>query len=1456
MSYTIEAQSIFSLKSIKTVEEIQALQSLGIHSIRDLAEYTPCRYAEILVGFIENGNVDDLNLKEYLDDAYVDDLEDKKTILTASVLYIQGIGETWKEILESVFEVKTIEELARFNPFVEAKAFINNQIKDTFYEKPSAPDELIPKIIGSTHTKVRYSNYIKEKEHLIKGTGLVYYDEKDEPNPESEILNSFYRSNFKFHLGYLAAFKQKWINAGTHLGEIIHSLALAPGESRNIAFVEWQSQQTSSRSEDTEAGEVLTSEFNQNRALNEVVVTTAKEHLMGSTEIDATTKTTGYGLTAGFGTGASAGASGKADLSAIVGFPLQVAGAGLASAAGSTGGSIVHSKSTTQGTLVAETSGERTVTGEVTQNIADSTVQNSSNIRSLMSTVVVEDQQSGEQHAQSRNVTNYNHSHALTMQYYEVLQKYNTKTFTDSLTPVLYLPFKPINFDIELIQKYWILFSVQLQEILPKAKFEVYDQVIKDFDSTNGAFDSSGDVKIEKIRISRSRSYSQEVRVELIDANPSVTIKIDKTDMDKCLDFIMKGSSEYINYQFLKSSNQTLEKDSFDGKSSFEIDENVTAEIQSDFKSELKKQLKWYLESDSGKTKKVAEINREDNELGVGNKRKHLIQDVDEDRFRILNGSESVSFSFNIDYDLVDSAGNTQTVSQTYSDDLTYETLDDGYDEEIFNVTDHVNSQLLNVSDINPLDIMEEIESHFQTYKYGYTKYLLNYIEKEQLIDVIEHLNIDASSYSRPLTDIIDPNPLGMVENLLIFKLKESLEDEESASAVERFTFFAKQTVGKKNESSITISGDGTKTEVVYQGKKAILYILKTDSDDWTGSGNSTSYELSLLVMKKAGPNKKHAFHGKFVSKVKYGQQVNTSSREISGYVNKAEGKSLTFDFSIMMGVISTHNDNQTGSMNEVPAKLKVDFEFKKIEKETTVVDIINNYISDLREYEEEIKKEVVKDTVFLPTAGVFGEAILGISNASEYINIRRFYNWQDSPIPNSAPAFADVDVNQNYSKEISDSINPNIPVSVLNQISPQQMPDTNLGNALNAVQNGNMFRDMSKTEHLAGTLKELSALANNTAQLAGTLAGEAAANALNAAVELGKQVAGMVNTAMGTNVASPPQTQTAKGAIPNLYEEMGTNPDGSVSPKDNAVAGAVGAPIGGSGSGGSGLSGGNPSSGSGGQSGGSGGTSSGGTGSQSGSGTTTNPTDLGLKIAVDNFDYDSDDIGQIALSWLKGLVPDDVAQVKDIADILDLINEHIQYGGNFKIQGRLRLTSQSNVSTRDFRMDANSFAIILTKPAGMASAWHRFYLDDAITDLESINHDHYDVAFLSGDVSEVLAILTDLNPQLSAMISFIDGLATIPDISHLPQWMQDIINANTYLSYFSDFIAALQRLIDFTNQAIIFIENDLQVAGLYIRRKGDYSWTFVGEANRTIGTAFITTLGTNNDMQMDLTVE
>lgn len=955
--------AILSLDILQSLDEdkLEALRSININSIGDLLY---CRFfhtAQVLMAISRKEIGHNISLEKLLNDKYVN--KKPSELPDLPLIAIEGIGEVTAKVFNASFGITTVRELAIFPPFIESQEYL---IPDTevFNESASAPEDLMPKIVGSTHSIARFNQYIKDEE-LKLNLGLVSKAQEGKSRDiNQELYDIFITSNARMFLGYIAGFKQKWVNMGTHLGEIVHSLALAPGESRNIAIIEWYRRQSSNRDEKTIVDEKLTNNLVHSRALNEVVKSTAREHLYGKTNIKSSTKTSGFGITAGAGGGASSGTSASGDLTSIAGFPLKVASSILSSFAGSAGISAVYSDNEQVGKIKSSSRGFREVLGDIQQNITDSTVQNASNIRSLYSTVVVTDTQAEKEDIQTRNVTNYNHSHALTIQYYEVLQKYNIVMELESWQPVVYLPFKPIQFTMPVIQKYWHLFSKFFANAFPEM-YEGFNYQIKKYKAKPEGFDYTGELSVLEIRINTSNG-----------AFPNYTFKRFQNDEN-----IMVEDGLYLH---IKPEGFGFKHPIFKSSSIFNINKLIKEKGISD---------KGLMISDFASLEFLWDPNYSKNSIE---------KPISNDRGNV---------QIFLEIDLIDIHGKKFTAQKSYYKEFTFNDLFENYKNSIpiivsNSLASDIKFILDEISGQNMIEVSQEIEKHFNQHKYGYTRFLLNNIEIDQLIDIVESLTFANTENKginigkplplpeekeKELVDYLHPLPIAITENYLIFEPKKLKESE--------------------------------KGDLIWS------YLTSLNSD-----------------------------------------------------------------------LVAYKNDRSTK----------------------------------------------VQDTVFLPTAGVFAEAILGRSNASEILDPRRFWNWQDSPIPNSAPQLAAIEAGKHTVINMGQSLDPNAPASTLNIITPPQFPmPTSLNAALQAVQNGNMFRDMSKTGELVTVLGNLANLANSTAQLAGNLSGEAAENALNGAIELGKQVAGMVNKAteawdglnIPTSTAYVPENHTQVQAGKNRKE-------------------------------------------------------------------------------------------------------------------------------------------------------------------------------------------------------------------------------------------------------------------------------------------------------------------------------
>ena len=201
----------------------------------------------------------------------------------------------------------------------------------------------------------------------------------------------------------------------------------------------------------------------------------------------------------------------------------------------------------------------------------------------------------------------------------------------------------------------------------------------------------------------------------------------------------------------------------------------------------------------------------------------------------------------------------------------------------------------------------------------------------------------------------------------------------------------------------------------------------------------------------------------------------------------------------------------------------------------------------------------VSEQLVPVSTGGVFAEAVLGRANSAEKLDATRFWNWQDSPIPLQPPEIAAINLD---SRNQPTDLKPGqLGQPVLNIVNPTGLPDpTGLGAMLGAIQNGNMFRDMSG---LAATIGLAQATAADATSAASDAAKQATAN-MNIAAQRDvalKQIAAQAKTAQAANpqaLAGTPKTHSEMGAVMNTAAARDATK--AASPAPNVTGG--GAPV------------------------------------------------------------------------------------------------------------------------------------------------------------------------------------------------------------------------------------------------------------------------------------------------------
>ncbi|WP_298917067.1 hypothetical protein [uncultured Roseobacter sp.] len=438
------------------------LERLGLRSARGLLNYQPIVAARSVVRLSREGASSSEALSPFID---------AKRAATAAARHpsdfpievLHGISDRDAETLKDA-GILTLADLAGL-PDALSDLLDSAFPANGFSEPPSAPAELLPEMAGGGHVNKRFTSWVVDRDLRdlrlkvdidCLPSDLVVPSARGKMSP-GPLANTLITSDRLpcpvLRLGYMVGYDQSWHALGTALGEVLHTLSMAPGESRNVAVVDWTRRSQAARNEATQAGEKLRNREQHHRALDEVAQAVAEEQQFGRTSAMAGSMVTaGSFVMAGAAVGGIAGG--------LIGTAVEpgggtAIGAAVGAGAGVAAGSLIFSGATALGVIESESAGERDVMGETSQRIQQSTAQQASFVRSLRSAVVVTDEQSESQNLTSSNVTNYNHMHALNVTYFEVLQRYLVHTSPFETRPFLMLPFAPILFDDVATDLYW-----------------------------------------------------------------------------------------------------------------------------------------------------------------------------------------------------------------------------------------------------------------------------------------------------------------------------------------------------------------------------------------------------------------------------------------------------------------------------------------------------------------------------------------------------------------------------------------------------------------------------------------------------------------------------------------------------------------------------------------------------------------------------------------------------------------------------------------------------------------------------------------------------------------------------------------------------------------------------------------------------------------------------------------
>lgn len=332
---------------------------------------------------------------------------------------LRGIDPERTQELSEALDVVTIADLANWPPHREARRILGDAAGGTVDLEESQAEGLRP----------RFGQYPTERVYYQT---LVLFDILGDGEPLEELTGQVSLRSAVEQIGgmtrpgvgALVTFEQSWFAQGVTLGQLLHSLSLAPGEATRIAVIDWSRRTSAFAAETIGETEQLDSATTHARSLSEVQSAVAEDLQKGGSSSSSTATSTSESE-------ASAGSSGL--LTSLF-------------SSGSASSTFQTATTSAQAESSSWSIGNRSVLASMSQNVNDRTEQHSSSVRNRRATAVREVAQSEHEQVSTRIVANYNHMHALNIQYYEVVQVYRTEARLHRADRCLFIPMEALDF--------------------------------------------------------------------------------------------------------------------------------------------------------------------------------------------------------------------------------------------------------------------------------------------------------------------------------------------------------------------------------------------------------------------------------------------------------------------------------------------------------------------------------------------------------------------------------------------------------------------------------------------------------------------------------------------------------------------------------------------------------------------------------------------------------------------------------------------------------------------------------------------------------------------------------------------------------------------------------------------------------------------------------------------------
>ncbi len=332
--------------------------------------------------------------------------------------------------VEKVLDVQSVRDLALYPPYRAAL-----QILSTLYFPENAPDfdperptDLLPKTGEYPTERVQYTTLLMDEIQLENREAVVDIAGAAFKPLDLAKLAAGDAGFKRIAFGALLTINQSWYAQGVTLGQLLHSTSLAPGESTRVAVIDWSRKSRAGETEVISETDDLTNDTSQNRSISEVTQAVANEAQKGFSEANSNSRSTEQGT--------SAAGEISAPLGGLFGGP-----------SGSMGHTSSEATTDTHADSYSTSFGHREIGSTMMQSVNDRTHQHAHSSRSRRASVVKEVSQREHEGVSTRVLANYNHMHALTIHYYEVVQVYRVEVAIVKADKVVFIPVQLVDWN-------------------------------------------------------------------------------------------------------------------------------------------------------------------------------------------------------------------------------------------------------------------------------------------------------------------------------------------------------------------------------------------------------------------------------------------------------------------------------------------------------------------------------------------------------------------------------------------------------------------------------------------------------------------------------------------------------------------------------------------------------------------------------------------------------------------------------------------------------------------------------------------------------------------------------------------------------------------------------------------------------------------------------------------------